>query len=331
MGPQADWKRGEPQAARQLEAAAAQPTHAYLFAGPPGTFKRRAALDFALALTCERGHALGGCGACPTCEAVAAERHPDVRFWELAAADKTFKVERVRELLAEAGVKPHSAGRRVFVLGAADALAPAGANALLKTLEEPPAALVLILLSAEPDALLPTIRSRCQSVGFGRMEPGALAAWLTEATGLDPAFAARAAFEAEGAPRLAFEHASGVPEPFPGWPPARPAGRMAWAERWAQADDAARQAAFSAWLAVARDALVGAALPDGPFRRPDAAPWRAELAARGPAAARRVAEAVEAARQDLAEAHMGARGVFDRLGDALAAAGAAESGPEGVR
>lgn len=287
-----------------------------------------------MALTCERpeGRArLGGCGACPACEAVAGGRHPDVLVWDLEGADKTFKVERVRRLIAEAGVKPHSAPRRVFVLAATDALAPAGANALLKTLEEPPPGMVLILLASEPEQLLPTIRSRCQSVAFGCLGPEALAAWLVETRGLAPEAATRLAFAAEGAPRLAFELAEReeAPEPFPAWPPERPASRLAWAERWAQADETTREAALAAWLAVARDAAVAPVLPAGPFRRPDAAPEREALAAAGPRAARAVAEAVETARRDLA-AHMGARGVFDRLADAMAGAGAAGNAPDGV-
>ncbi|HEY9724058.1 MAG TPA: hypothetical protein V6D47_18795, partial [Oscillatoriaceae cyanobacterium] len=154
-----------------LAGAVAAPSHAYLFVGPEHTGKATAALALAQALNCTEGD---GCGACRECRAIASSNHPDVRVWELPEGEKTFKVEQVRALIAAVAYQPYQGRRKVHVLAAFDAIQAAGANALLKTLEEPPGETTLVLLARSLESVLPTIASRCQIVPFGLAPEGAI-------------------------------------------------------------------------------------------------------------------------------------------------------------
>ena len=149
----------------------------FLFVGPPGIGKRSFALQLAQGLLCERrpDEALDPCGACPTCAQVLAGTHPDVVVVR-KPADKNYiplelligdKEHRMREgLCHDISLKPYSGRRKVAVIDDADYLNQEGANALLKTLEEPPPKSLLILIGTSEQRQLPTIRSRCQVVRF---------------------------------------------------------------------------------------------------------------------------------------------------------------------
>jgi DNA polymerase III subunit delta' len=153
----------QPRAQMILNSALASgPSHAYLFRGPRGAGKRAAARGFAaeiLASAAEdpedaRRRAL-----------LDPSPHPDL-VW-LAPVGAQHLVEEVRErVIRAAAYRPFEGGKRVFVIEAAEAMRDESQNALLKTLEEPPAFVHLILLSSEPEALLETIASRCQPVEF---------------------------------------------------------------------------------------------------------------------------------------------------------------------
>ncbi len=86
-----------------------------------------------------------------------------------------IKVEQVRDAIDRTAYRPFEGRRRVVIIDEADALAVAAQNALLKTLEEPPPASVFVLVTSRPDVLLPTVRSRCQRLRFGRLAPGEVA------------------------------------------------------------------------------------------------------------------------------------------------------------
>ena len=152
----------------------------FLFCGPAGVGKRAFALRFAQALLCATdrppaGGDLDPCNACPSCAMALAGTHPDI---EVVAKpeDKAFlPVElflgdlqhRGREGLCHwIGLKPFMGGRRIAIIDDADLFNDAGANCLLKTLEEPPPQSVLILIGTSPARQLPTIRSRCQLIRF---------------------------------------------------------------------------------------------------------------------------------------------------------------------
>jgi DNA polymerase-3 subunit delta' len=158
----------------------------FLFVGPPGVGKRKFAEKLAQALLCQQSPAelLAPCGACDSCVQAAAGTHPDLMIVE-KPRDKSFipldalvgeKERRMREgLCHDIALKPFMGGRRVAIIDDADYLNEEGANALLKTLEEPPPRSVLILIGTSLDRQLPTIRSRSQVVRFGPLEPAAVA------------------------------------------------------------------------------------------------------------------------------------------------------------
>jgi DNA polymerase-3 subunit delta' len=158
--------------------------HALLFTGPESVGRERAALGVASALLCERGERPFGCGACGVCARVRRRVHPDV-IWlmsetERAArglsdvskgASRDIRVGDVRELTRQIRLKPYEATRRVAIIVDAQRMNLNAANALLKTLEEPPDRALLILIAPHPRALLPTVTSRCHRVPFGPLSP----------------------------------------------------------------------------------------------------------------------------------------------------------------
>lgn len=147
--------------------------HALLLTGPPGAGKRALALAIAAALNCETAPG-EGCTTCPTCTRVADGVHPDVITLAREGAAQIIPIETVRsQVVAAVGLPPHEARERVFLIDEVSALQPAAANALLKTLEEPPARTRFILMTIAPDQLLPTIRSRCQRVALAPPTAGA--------------------------------------------------------------------------------------------------------------------------------------------------------------
>ncbi|HEY5815913.1 MAG TPA: hypothetical protein VIS95_06175 [Solirubrobacterales bacterium] len=157
----------------------AGPTHAYLFRGPRGAGKRAAARAFAAEI-------LAGAAEDPDDARRRAlldpSPHPDL-VW-LAPKGAQHMVEEVRErVIRAAAFRPYEGGKRVFVIEAAEAMRDESQNALLKTLEEPPQFVHLILLTSEPAALLETIASRCRAVDFAPLPPEAVEAALREEGG----------------------------------------------------------------------------------------------------------------------------------------------------
>lgn len=138
--------------------------HAYLFEGPEGVGKRLMALALARAVFCREGT---GCGDCPACRKVDHHNHPDLHLVEPDGA--SIKIDQVRALQREMAFRPLEGRKKICLIDGADRLNPAAGNALLKTLEEPSGEALLILLSPRSEAVLGTIRSRCQRLPFGRL------------------------------------------------------------------------------------------------------------------------------------------------------------------
>jgi DNA polymerase-3 subunit delta' len=149
----------------------------FLFAGLPGIGKRTFAVKLAQAMFCQTHpeERLDPCGTCPSCLQVEAGTHPDLDIVAKPADKSTIPLElligerdrRRREgLCHNIALKPNPGGRKIAIIDDADALNAEGANALLKTLEEPPPRSVLILIGTSPAKQLPTIRSRCQLIRF---------------------------------------------------------------------------------------------------------------------------------------------------------------------
>ncbi|MGC4106090.1 MAG: DNA polymerase III subunit [Thermomicrobiales bacterium] len=168
---------GNERAVADLQRAAAHgPRHAYILTGPDAVGKRTIALEFARALVCERPPAPGiPCGQCSRCRRVARGVHPDVTAVDLAtqaAAEKASSASRntslnvgtVREISANVALRPVEANWRVVIVDDVETMQETAQEAFLKTLEEPPAYTVILLLTSDVDLLLPTILSRCVTI-----------------------------------------------------------------------------------------------------------------------------------------------------------------------
>lgn len=143
--------------------------HAYLITGPEQIGKTTLARTFAQALNCEAPPAQRPCGECRTCRLIAANHHPDVRLLEPEVSGRgklSIKIDEIRDLQQDLNLSAYEARTKVAVLKRFDAANLNAANAFLKTLEEPPANVVLLLTANDADTLLPTIVSRCRTIGL---------------------------------------------------------------------------------------------------------------------------------------------------------------------
>jgi DNA polymerase III subunit delta' len=163
--------------------------HAYLFVGPPGVGKHTLARELARALLCEtRSKDLRACGECSAGALVDAGTHPDLFFAARPEEKVDLPIELVRELIEHLSLKPARGGRKVAILDDADDLSPEAANAFLKTLEEPPAGSILILIGGQsPERQFSTVLSRCQVVPFLPLSNDEVKAFLRERGITDPA------------------------------------------------------------------------------------------------------------------------------------------------
>jgi DNA polymerase-3 subunit delta' len=192
--------------------------HALLLHGPAGIGKVEFARALAAAVLCEAARPTGACGTCPSCHWLSQGNHPDYReiLPEAAAEDEegdsdadagkekakslVIKIDQIRAVADFMALTTHRAGYRVLVLHPAEALQPASANALLKTLEEPPPRTLIAMVSDRPQRLLATLRSRCRMLALPLPPRTAALAWM-RAEGVADAEAALDA--AGGAPLLA--------------------------------------------------------------------------------------------------------------------------------
>ena len=191
--------------------------HAWLFHGPDGVGKEFTAVGFAQALVC-RKQPFVGCGTCDACTRVENRNHPDVT-WVMPEAEQVdrgiagrsdfsatpsrdIRIEQVRKLQERLAFRALEAPYKIALLVTAHAMNANAQNALLKTLEEPPKDTVLILISAAPDKLLPTIRSRCAKAAFGPLSADFIAervlATATKKHPVDAALAQQIAAMASG-------------------------------------------------------------------------------------------------------------------------------------
>ncbi|HET7218446.1 MAG TPA: DNA polymerase III subunit delta' [Vicinamibacterales bacterium] len=175
-----------------------------IFAGPDGVGKRMAALALAQFVNCLQPTAEDACGTCASCTRIARLMHSDVLLIEPGDTG-AIKVDQVRDAIERTGYRPFEGRRRVVVIDDADAMLGEAQNALLKTLEEPPASSMFVLVTSRPDMLLPTVRSRCQQLRFGRLAAEEIADVLAAAHGYSPAEARAAASVADGSVGQALE------------------------------------------------------------------------------------------------------------------------------
>jgi DNA polymerase-3 subunit delta' len=140
--------------------------HGLLFAGPEGVGKRTCALMLAKALNCPEAGPNDFCDSCAQCRKIDAGVHADVVIVQPEEVGSAIKIAQVRDLLQTLSLRPMEGTHKVYIIDPADSLNDAASNALLKGLEEPPEDTSFILVSSNPQALLATVRSRCQTYAF---------------------------------------------------------------------------------------------------------------------------------------------------------------------
>ena len=168
---------------------------AMLFTGEEGIGKKLFALEIARALNCRTPKDHEACGVCPSCVRIMKLNYPqrdDAEEWTqiiwtdhadvglVIAPRRVLRVDQMRQIEKEANFRPFEGKARVFLIDEADKLNDASANALLKVLEEPPRTSYLILITARPAMLLPTILSRCQMIRFSPLSPDEIEKHLTK-------------------------------------------------------------------------------------------------------------------------------------------------------
>jgi DNA polymerase-3 subunit delta' len=161
-----------------------------VFAGPEGVGKRMAAIGLAQL-------APGPCGECNSCRRIARGVHADVLVVEPEESG-AVKIDQVREAIERTAYRPFEGRRRMVIINDAHEVVEPAQNALLKTLEEPPATSSFILVTSRPGVLLPTVRSRCQILRFGRLAPADVASALMRTHGFTEADAHAAAALSDG-------------------------------------------------------------------------------------------------------------------------------------
>lgn len=159
-------------------------SHAYILSGEKGMGKRTLADAFALSLLCEKGQG-EACRQCHACRQVLSGNHPDL-IYVTHEKPGTIGVDDVRRQINDTiSIKPYSARYKIYIVPEAEKMTVQAQNALLKTIEEPPAYAVLILLTSNSDTFLPTILSRCVQLNLKPLKDAQVSAYLTEKKGVD--------------------------------------------------------------------------------------------------------------------------------------------------
>ena len=162
--------------------------HSYLITGPAKVGKTTLALDIARAANCISDNS--PCGSCRQCERISSGLHPDVRVIGLETARTgrlrtQISIDQVREIQRDASLLPYEGRSRVFIFESGEKLSGEAANSLLKTLEEPPGSVILILVASDARAVLPTILSRCRRIELRPVPAPVISDFLVEQRAAD--------------------------------------------------------------------------------------------------------------------------------------------------
>jgi DNA polymerase-3 subunit delta' len=242
-------------------AAAARRAPGFLFHGEEGIGKEKAARAFAEALICRSPGADGACGACPECRLLAGGGHPSLFFVAKPEDKASIPIDKIRELWEELSLKAFSDRPRVVLFLPADDLQLPAANALLKTLEEPPPSTHLLLVAHRLSRLPATILSRCQKIPFSPLSPGTVERVLRSAPGVAERYPEEALRTAVaccgGSPGRALALLEGGTESRVAWLrlfyKGDAAATFKFAEGWKKAEE--RDDAFAVPLSLLRDLL----------------------------------------------------------------------------
>jgi len=177
--------------------------HAMLFAGAKGVGKLQFAQALGATLLCLKPQQDLPCGVCKSCELVKSGSHPDLLSLSPLEAGKVIKVDSVREIIDKLHSTAQQGGYRVLIVHPAEEMNIAAANAILKTLEEPGDATLIMLVVDQLGKVMPTIRSRCQRIDFAPPAPAQASEWLAQEADISADEAARFLALSQGAPLLA--------------------------------------------------------------------------------------------------------------------------------
>jgi DNA polymerase-3 subunit delta' len=315
---------GHEWAVRLLQSGAAQDhlKHAYLFTGPEGVGKRTLVNELARALLCANATDGAACGQCRNCQLAAKTSHPDLLTVEPIVSGKRVRAEKikidpVRQLIYDVTLRPVEAKRRVVRLLRFDAANDEAMNALLKTLEEPPANVFILLTAARADDLLPTIVSRCEVINLrplpvGVVREALITRWLVPAEQA-ALLAALSGGRLGWAVRMrndetALEERAQKLNDLLSLVSATRVGRFAYAERLAREGSTDQiQATLDLWTSFWRDVLLASARASAPLTNPDRAAEVQRLAETLPPAAVRDAVSVIRRTGELLERNVNAR------------------------
>ena len=174
-------------------------SHAYILAGDKGIGKSKIAREFAMELICEK-HT--GCGECPACRQFLADAYPDF-FYMDAEGKESIGIDRIREnIVNDVSIRPYHGKVKIYIIDEADKMTVGAQNALLKTIEEPPEYVVILLLVRNMSLLLETIRSRCIKLLLSAVSNDRIKRWLVE-KGISEDVATVVASYSNGAPGIA--------------------------------------------------------------------------------------------------------------------------------
>ena len=154
-------------------------SHSYIFTGEPGSGKKLLAGTFAATLQCEAG-GTEPCQKCDSCKKAMGKNHPDII---MVGHEKqgTITIDEIRDqVINDVGIRPYCSPHKIYIIADADLMTPQAQNALLKTIEEPPEYVIIMLLTSNADSLLPTIQSRCVRLDLKVVSDGLVKKYLME-------------------------------------------------------------------------------------------------------------------------------------------------------